>query len=382
MAIIDRSDQQPRLEASGPDAKVRSPRPVIGWAVAGVALLAFQVFVLARWVFGPTFVSTDPGPDQLASWQSVVFTVLQIGVPAGAVILLYVCVIRPWRRERRMTTDAMIALSAAMVFFWDMSMSYTSVSLFYNSHLINRGAWANGAWPTWTSPNANKLPEPLLIVPPAYTALVFSQVIFVLWLLRKIKARWPGTGALSAIATIFVGLTITDTIVEGLVLRTGAYAYPGGIRAITLFAGQTYQIPMSETVLFGGLGLGAIACLSYFRDDRGQTVVERGIDRINIGTKAKQAIKFFAIFGAIHLGFLLLYMVPQQWFATHSDRFPDGYKSYMVNDMCVSGVDGKTCPGPGVPMPRPMTNPRADQPATPCVTSSAASVDAVNTQKN
>jgi hypothetical protein len=316
-------------------------------------LLGFQMVVLARWVIGPNFKSTPPGVDQLPAWQATTFTLLQVGVPIAAVVLLYLWVIRPWRIHGKLTTDTMIALAASTVFFWDMVMNYTSVSLLYNSHLINRGAWANGAWPTWISPNANRLPEPLLIVPPAYTALVFSQVIIVLTLLRRIKARWPRLGILGSIAFIVVGLVITDTIIEGLVLRTGAYAYPGGIRAITLFAGETYQIPMSETVLFGGLALGAIACLSYFRNDRGQTIVERGIDRLKVGDRAKQTVKFFAIYGAIHLGFVVLYMIPQQWFATHADPFPDNYKSYMINDMCAAGADGKTCPGPGVPMPRP-----------------------------
>jgi hypothetical protein len=340
-----------------PEPHARRPRPVLWWSSAGVALLGFQAFVLARWVLGPSFRSTDPGPDSLPAWKSVVFTVLQIAVPAAAVVLLYLWVIRPWRRHGFLTTDAMIALAASTVFFWDMVMNYTSVTLFYNSHLINRGAWANGAWPTWISPRANKLPEPLLIVPPAYTALVFSQVIVILWLVRRVKARWPRVGVVGIVLSIVVGLTLTDTLVEGLVLRTGVYAYPGGIRAITLFAGETYQIPLSETVLFGGFSLGAIACLSYFRDDRGQTLVERGISTLNLSFKAKQAVKFFAIYGAIHLGFVVLYMIPQQWFATHSDPFPAGYPSYMVNDMCASGADGQTCPGPGVPMPRPPSHP-------------------------
>ncbi|GLD02435.1 hypothetical protein Mkiyose1088_43010 [Mycobacterium kiyosense] len=40
-------------------------------------------------------------------------------------------------------------------------------------------------------------------------------------------------------------------------------------------------------------------------------------------------------------------------FATHADPFPAGYPSYLINGMCTGGADGKTCPGPGVPMPRP-----------------------------
>jgi hypothetical protein len=70
------------------------------------------------------------------------------------------------------------------------------------------------------------------------------------------------------VLTIVVGLTITDTIAEGCVLRTGLYACPGAIRGLTLFAGHTYQVPITETFLFGGVGLGSIAALMHFRDDR------------------------------------------------------------------------------------------------------------------
>lgn len=351
-ALPVRQAAQRHTRAAADDERPRSWRPVIAWATAGAVLLAFETVVLALWVFGPNFKSTPPGPDQISSGQQVLFTVLQIAVPLAAGVALFFWVVRPWRREGYLTTDGMLTLSAGMVFFWDMSMNYTSVSLLYNSHLVNRGAWANGSWPGWVSPNANQLPESLFITVPGYVALVFSQVVFVLWILRKIKARRPKLGTAASVVFIFIGLLIVDTIIETLLLRTGIYAYPGAIRAITLFAGHTYQVPLSETVLFGGVALGVIACLSYFRDDRGNTVVERGLDKIRVGTKSKQLTKFLAIFGAVHLAFLVLYMVPQQWFAVHSGPFPSGYKSYMINDMCASGSDDRTCPGPGVPMPR------------------------------
>jgi Spirocyclase AveC-like len=355
LPVSQAAQRQPR---AGADEEVpRSWRPVMAWAAAGAVLLVFEIVVLARWVFGPNFKSTPPGPDQISSGQQLLFTVLQVAVPLAAVVALYFWVVRPWRREGHLTTDGMLTLSAGMVFFWDMSMNYTSVSLLYNSHLANRGAWANGSWPGWISPNANYLPESLFITVPGYVALVFSQVVLVLWILRKIKARRPKLGTTASVVFIFVGLVIVDTIIETVLLRSAIYAYPGAIRAITLFAGHTYQVPLSETVLFGGVALGAIACLSHFRDDRGHTVVERGLDKIRIGAKSKQLVKFLAIFGAVHLAFLLLYMVPQQWFAVHSGPFPSGYKSYMINDMCASGSDGRTCPGPGVPMPRPAWRP-------------------------
>src|SRR5258708_14553048 len=97
----------------------------------------------------------------------------------------------PGRREGRMETDGRLIASAGMIFFWDMSMNYSSTVLFYNSHLINYGAWSLGSWPGWMSPNANLLPQPILIAIPGDTSLVFSQALFVCWLLRKATARYP-----------------------------------------------------------------------------------------------------------------------------------------------------------------------------------------------
>jgi hypothetical protein len=337
-------------------ALTRRARPVLSFAGVGAVLLAFEVYVLARWITGENFKPTPPGPDPIPSGEQAVLTFMQIAVPIGFAVCIWFWIVRPWRREGRLTTDGMFALAAGMIFFWDMCMNYTSITLFYNSHLVNFGAWANGAWPGWTAPGGNLLPEPILIVVPAYTCLVFSQVMFILWLLRKAKARWPAMGWGRTIAVIVVGLTVTDTIVESTVLRMGVYAYPGGIRGLTLFAGETYQMPLTETFFFGGLGFGAIAALMHFRDDKGRTVVERGMEQVRFGQRGRQVVKFLAIFGAVHGAFVVLYMVPCQWLATHSDPFPAGYPSYLTNGMCASGSDGRTCPGPGVPMPRPANN--------------------------
>jgi hypothetical protein len=351
-------------EAAGPTAGPTGPRstgqgrprPVLPLAVLGGLLLAFEVYVLARWVTGPNFVSTPPGPDPLPPVTAFFLNAMQVFTPIAALVCVWFWIVRPWRREGRLTTDGMFALSAGMIFFWDMCMNYTSITLFYNSHLVNRGAWANGAWPGWTAPGGNLLPEPILIVVPAYTCLVFSQVMFILWLLHKAKARWPDMGWVRTIATIVVGLTLTDIVVESTVLRMGVYAYPGGIRELTLWAGETYQMPLTENFFFAGLGFGAIAVFMHFRDDKGRTVCERGLERVRAGARAKQLIKFLAIFGAVHGAFVVLYMVPNQWLATHSDPFPAGYPSYLTNGMCQSGADGTQCPGPGIPMPRPAEN--------------------------
>jgi hypothetical protein len=342
-----------QLDSRTIDVAPRRREPVVYWAALGAVLVAFEAYVLIRWVTGPHFTATHGGSDHISNVQLWYLRVLQVLVTGATLACLYVWVVRPWRRNGGMTTDGMLAVSCGMFFFWDMSYNYTSVSLLYNSHMVNFGAWANGSWPGWMSPNGARLPEPIFVTLPGYTCLVFSQALVVCALLRRAKRRWPGMGIAGSIGFIVVGMTVIDSLIEILLIRTGVYAYPGAIRAVSLFAGKTYQFPLTEGLFFGGLGVGAVAALTYFRDDRGRTVVERGVDRLRIGKRARSGVRFLAIFGFCHALFALLYFLPNQWLGAHSDPFPKGYPSYMINGMCVSGPAHNQCPGPGVSLPRP-----------------------------
>ena len=349
--------QNPPTSSAVPAIGLKLDRPVTVWATIGAVLFIFEWYVLASWVLGPNFVPTDPGPDQISRAQEIFFAAFQVIIPVAMIVCLYFWVVVPSRRDGRLNSDAMLALAAAMIFFWDMSMNYTSVQLLYNSHLINFGTWANGAWPSWTSPNAHRLPSPIFIAIPGYTVMVFGQVMFICWLLRQWVARRPTITGPQVVGIIVFGLFVIDSIIEIMLIRTEIYAYPGGIREVTLFAGETYQFPLTEGFLFGGLGLGSMAVLKFFKDDRGHTFVERGADKMKLSPFKEQWLRFLAIFGFCHGMFFALYMVPNQWLATHSDPFPENYPSYMLNGMCVSGVNGDQCPGPGIAMPRPENNP-------------------------
>lgn len=325
----------------------------MSFAGLGAFWLVFQLYVLGSWMLGPNFVPTDPGPDPIPEQQLLLFKFLQVAVPLAAAFMFWKLLFGPWLREKRLTTDGRILIAAAMVFFWDMSLNYSSIALFYNSHFVNFGSWASGSWPSWFSPSGHRLPEPFLFIMPAYLALVFAQALFLCWLLRKAAARWGRMGLMQTLAVMVVGLTIIDSIVEIIFLRTGMYAYPGAIAELTLWYGETYQFPLTEGFLFGGLGVGSCAAIWHFRDDKGRTFVERGVDRLRYPEFGKSWIRTLAIYGFIHSAFFILYFIPSQFVTLNADPFPKGYPSYMTNGMCVYGVNGDQCPGPGVMMPRP-----------------------------
>src|SRR5690242_4427290 len=87
-----------------------APRPVLYLAATGALLLAFELYVLGRWVTGPHFTRTPTGPDTVSDRMRLGYTLLQVGVSAAVVPCAWFWVIRPSRREGRLTTDAMFAL--------------------------------------------------------------------------------------------------------------------------------------------------------------------------------------------------------------------------------------------------------------------------------
>jgi len=335
-----------RRAAKGSWAQESTPT-VVRWATLGAAALAFILFVLGRWFVSGNAVPTPPGVDPLPEASRLIILWVQwIAMLLGAGALLGFVVL-PWRREGRLTTTAMLFLCWLTLFFQDPMMNYTSTSVLYNSYMVNLGTWTLGSTPGWLSPRGNLLPEPLLLIIVGYTIIGYSLCFPVLQALVKLKERRPQTTRWQMAVLGVLILMALDTVFESLLLRTGVYAYPGGIRAITLFPGKTYQFPLSEALCYGGLNIGATLLLLLYRDEAGHTFVERGIDRLRVGPGLRQWVKFLALFGYVHLSMFLVFTVPMQWFALHSDPFPAGYPSYMINGLCAYGPKGDECPGPG-----------------------------------
>src|SRR5580692_3369848 len=77
----------------------RAKTPAIKWfAAAGAIGLAFEIYVLVRWVTGPYFEHVPAGPTAEPGWMR---TVQDIWQPAGilaALFCLYWYLLRPWLR--------------------------------------------------------------------------------------------------------------------------------------------------------------------------------------------------------------------------------------------------------------------------------------------
>jgi hypothetical protein len=328
-------------------------KPVQVWAAVGGAVLAFQIYVWIRWVSGPYFERVPAGPTELPTLMKVAL----IGNNIALLILLPVSIwwflIRPWRRERRITLDGMLMVSMGLMMFQDPLLNYFNTWCTYNTWLWNRGAWSSNI-PGWVSPETpgHQVPEPLLSNVPGYAGGMILITIVGCWVMRKIKARWPGITNVRLILATYGIAIVFDFVMEGLILLpTGIFTYPGAIRAVSINAGTYYQWPIYEGLMWGGVQA-ALCCLRFFTDDRGRTIVERGLEQVRGGVVKQQITRFLAIFAAVSACFFIFYNVPAQWFGMHSDPWPEDHlkRSYFNGGICGDGTD-VPCPDPTLPIP-------------------------------
>ena len=338
--------------ALGAEAQPSANRVRI-WAVVGGAILLLQLYVWIRWITGPYFERVPAGPSDPPMYMKIPLMANAIVLWVGLPFALWFFIIRPWVRERRITLDGMLLVSMALMFFQDPLLNYFNTWCTYNTWLFNRGSWSSDI-PGWVSPEepGRQVAEPLLTNVPGYAYGVLLITIVGCWVMRKIKARWPSISNLRLILVTYALAFLLDFVMEGLVLLPiGFYTYPGAIRAVSFNASTYYQWPVYEGLMWGGVQA-ALCCLRYFTDDRGRTVVERGLDHVRGGFVRQQFTRFLAIFAAVSACFFFFYNVPAQWIGMHADPWPEDHqkRSYFNGGVCGDGTD-VPCPDPALPMP-------------------------------
>lgn len=328
-------------------------KPVQIWAAAGGALLVLQLYVWIRWVTGPYFQRVPAGPTDPPMYMKAFLTMNSVVVCVGLPIAIWWFIVRPWRRERRITLDGMLLVSMGLMFFQDPLLNYFNTWCTYNTWLFNRGSWSSNI-PGWVSPEepGHQVPEPILVNAPGYAAGVLMITIFGCWVMRRIKSRWPNISNLRLIVATYAFTFVLDFVMEaGFMLPFGLYSYPGAIRAVSFSAGTYHQWPVYEGLMWGGVQAG-LCSLRFFTDDRGRTVVERGLDHVRGGVARQQLSRFLAVFAGVSACFFFFYNVPAQWVGMHADPWPADHlkRSYFNGGICGDGTN-VPCPDPVLPIP-------------------------------
>jgi len=319
------------------------------WILNGFLWFALIVYCWGRWVTGPYFVENTIGRDLAPHWYVVLVHCVEVFAVAVTSYILWQFVFKPIKLTGRLSFDGIFFLGCWTLYFQEPWINWTSLQFLYSTVFINFGCWC-GYIPGWSSPNPEKIPVALVAWGSSYLWLVaipgWAGSRFMTWL----KARYPEMEVLKMIGVTFLGFVFFDLLLESFILRTELFSYGSVVPALTMFAGTKYQFPIYEVISWCGTYTG-LACLHYFRDDRGYAVVERGVDRLNLPRRLTTFVRFLAVLGACQLVMLVTYNIPYQFWALHAGPLLPQFEEYRTAGVC-GPKTAYACPDPSLPIAR------------------------------
>lgn len=306
----------------------RSPRyPIVYWAAGiGLLLFIFEIYILFNWVTGPNFTTVPYGPSEPPQWMKTGMEVGQVLAATGTIYVFYLWTLRPWFRDREVTFWGLMVPILFLTSIYDPTGSYFHNWYTYNAYLLNFGTPLPGGLPGWQSfaePGAMNA-FPIILLPCLYVLVfiffIWSGALFMGWLRNRFPLMPPGLMAFCILLFI-----IFDIIVEGhIFMRLGWYTESGwGINQ-----GEYYQLPWRNIIL-AALMWTMCASLWFFRDDRGQTIVEKGLEKFRANSAKHITLRFFALFAAIQIILMTFYQVPM---AFHAKYFPGHWPDVVSNE--------------------------------------------------
>lgn len=325
--------------------------PVQVWAAVGALFLALETYVFAAWIVSGEATPTPTGPTPVPTSMQVAVRSFEVLSLVFFAAFVYVFVVRPWRREGRITLDGLFVIMFMTLYWQDPILNYSQFWFTYNGAFVNLGSWSSKI-PGWLAPQGHRFVEPL-ILPVVYVWLFFGLAVFGCTVMRKAHQRWPRLSGFGLVMICLALLFSIDLLLEPPVVALGIESYPGAMKGLSIFPGTVGQFPLYESLLLGGW-MTAYAALRYFRDDRGHTLAERGIDQVRTTPRRATLLRFLALVGIGNVIFIVTYNIPYQVFALHADTWPKQIqtRSYFTHGMCGPGTE-YACSSPRVPVPRP-----------------------------
>jgi hypothetical protein len=323
----------------------KKSQPVRYFAAVGVVAVVLQAYVLTEWlVHGPT--RTPNGPTPVPHSLDVSVVIVQGLCVGGLAAFFYFAVVRPLRRDHRLHWDGYLFFGFCLMAWGDPGGNMFRVWFTYPTNFVQFGSWLN-YMPFVRLPHAGRFPEPLVSTYTGYVWYNFIGVLLGCKVMQKSRDRW-GLGRSGQLWCGFLFLVCLDLIMEEICLRLNWYQYHETIGPV-LDRGKPYMLPVIEGFLWGGL-MFAVAVVRYIRDDKGQSLVERGLDQLQISTRRKNWVRLLALAGFVNICILGYALAGSFVALAGTPYWPQAQKSYLDDGFCGPGTD-TACPSNNVPVP-------------------------------
>ena len=346
------------LRPAVPDRRAPArPRRTWGWpqylAVAGLPVLAAEIWTIGAWLArGPHQVTEYRDGHPIDFWAAR-------GFEAGVVVISLIVaarVVRDCRAQRRVVTFDVMFLVCAMSMAWGTDLTNYFMPMFtFSSYWVNLNDPC-GDIPILVNEDCGRVPLPIIGMPLMLSFGLLAAAMAIGAATERLQRRRPGLSKARQLAFIVAVACLIVLVVEPLCVRLHLWNYPGLPLAIPV-DGPAWQYPIFPEVFVFGSFIGLPAALRIFRDDRGRTLLERGLD--GYGARSRTAITFLAMYAFFQFmiwGPGTAPLWPMSWYQHAWPSLP----ASQLNGMCdpPGGSAAPTrygpCPGsPGFRMPVP-----------------------------
>jgi Spirocyclase AveC-like len=315
----------------------------------GLFWFLLSLYAYGGWITGPDFKPNTTGRELAPEGYVLWVRLVELASVLLALTQIWHFILKPKLRTGSMSFDGLFFLACWSLYLQEPWLNYNNHQFLYTTVSYNMGSWVNYI-PGWNSPNGELIPVGSVIWFTAYLNLVglwaYAGGRFMAW----VKARKPDISNARLIAVTFIAFLPFDLLLEHIILRSELFNYASTVPELTLWAGLIYQFPIYEALSWCGC-LTAWSCVYYFRNDRGESFIERGIDKMRFpGTGIKTFARLLIMMGFCHSMFLLLYNIPYFYWSTKGGSFPP-YGEYRTGGLC--GPDTNfDCPSESTPVPK------------------------------
>ena len=306
-------------------------RPVLMWAAAGVVWIVVCVVAMWGWVSGDNFGPPPVlGPDVMANGKLIGLRLVEVISTGVLAVAVYFLAWRPWRRERRVTLDALLLLGGIIGFVMDGWLNTRAYLFAFNAHSVNLGAWSSYL-PFHDPAVPGHYAESLLWGLPMYIYFCAALGYVGAMAARGLRARFPDLSTQGIIAVLFVGAFAFDFVVENLIIRTtDAYSFVQTNGALTLWAGEKYQFPIYESFFVACVAIAfTYARWSMDWDENGLSVIERGV--LSLPSRYQLAARVLAAVGFCAVVLMMCYHLPLNWVSLTGHSFAN-LPSYLSTE--------------------------------------------------
>lgn len=253
-------------------------RPGWGWpqylAAVGVPVLLVEIWTVTSWLIdGPFQISGYSEGRGMSWWAARVFEGLMIAISLQVIVLL----VRGCRAQRKFFTFDVLFCITGFSMLWASSMVNFFTPMFaFSSDLVNLNDVC-GHLPFVVNDDCGRSPNPVLFIGLFETFGLLWVAMILGWLAGRIRSRWPGISNTRLLMFFLAGGAVFVLFEPLLIIPLHLWTYPGTPISIEL-GGTAWRYPIFPEILCFGFMLGIPAAVRFFKDDRGRTLVERGLE--------------------------------------------------------------------------------------------------------